>query len=109
GVVLRKYSISACGCMQKQRYLGIVIDTMPISVLNSIDMPTKPIDDLRLASLREQHALHRHPETVQDEIFRSESFFDSRDLVQVRYEMLRRHRIEGKAISDVARSFGVSR
>jgi len=82
---------------------------MSISVINSIDMSTKPIDDLRLASLREQHALHRHPETVQDEIFRSESFFDSRDLVQVRYEMLRRHRIEGKAVSDVARSFGVSR
>ena len=72
-------------------------------------MSTKPIDDPRLASLREQRALHRHPETVQDEAFRSDDFFDPRDLVQVRYEMLRRHRIDGKAVSDVARSFGVSR
>lgn len=82
---------------------------MPHSVLNNIDMPTKPIVDSRLASLREQHALHRHPETVQDEVFRSDSFFDPRDLVQVRYEMLRRHRIDGKTVSDVAHSFGVSR
>jgi len=78
-------------------------------VLNSIDMPDKPIDDLRLASLRDQRALHPHPETIQDEVFRSDSFFDPRDLVQVRYEMLRRHRIDGRAVSDVARSFGVSR
>ena len=72
-------------------------------------MSTKPIDDPRLASLREQRALHRHPETVQDEAFCSDDFFDPRDLVQVRYEMLRRHRIDGKAVSDVAHSFGVSR
>ena len=72
-------------------------------------MSAKPIDDPRLASLREQRALHRHPETVQDEAFRSDDFFDPRDLVQVRYEMLRRHRIDGKAVSDVAHSFGVSR
>ena len=73
-------------------------------------MSTKPIDDPRLASLRrKQRALHRRPETVQDEVFRSDGFFDPRDLVQVRYEMLRRHRIDGKAVSDVAHSFGVSR
>ena len=89
--------------------LRIVLDTISFGVLNNIDMPTKPIDDLRLASLREQRALHRHPETVQDEVFRSDSFFDPRDLVQVRYEMLRRHRIDGKAVSDVAHAFGVSR
>jgi transposase len=72
-------------------------------------MTTKPLDDPKLASLREQRALHRHPENVQDEVFRSDDFFDPRDLVQVRYEMLRRHRIDGKAISDVAHSFGISR
>jgi transposase len=72
-------------------------------------MSTKPLDDPKLASLREQRALHRHPENVQDEVFRSDDFFDRRDLVQVRYEMLRRHRIDGKAVSDVAHSFGVSR
>ena len=109
GVVLHSDSVIAFRCVCKQRVLRIVLDTMPSSVLNDIDMSTKHIDDPRLASLREQRALHRHPETVQDEVFRSDSFFDPRDLVQVRYEMLRRHRIDGKAVSDVAHSFGVSR
>jgi transposase len=77
-------------------------------VLNTVDMTTKPFDP-KLKSLQEQRALHRHPEDVQDETFQSNEFFDRRDLVQVRYEMLRRHRVEGKAISDVAHSFGVSR
>jgi transposase len=109
GVVLHSDGGIACGCIHKQTVLRIALDTMPFVVLNNIDMTTKPIDDLRLASLREQRALHRRPETVQDEVFRSDSFFDPRDLVQVRYEMLRRHRIDGKAVSDVAHSYGVSR
>jgi transposase len=89
--------------------LEIVLDSILVCVLNKIDMPIKPLDDPKLKSLREQRALHRHPENVQDETFRSDDFFDPRDLVQVRYEMLRRHRIDGKAVSDVAHSFGVSR
>ena len=96
-------------CIREPRLLGIVLDTSAWCVLNESDMSTKPVGDPRLASLREQRALHRHPENVQDAVFRSDDFFDPRDLVQVRYEMLRRHRIDGKAVSDVARSFGVSR
>ncbi len=109
GVVLLNDSEIAYRAIQKWRLLRIVLDTRALAVLNKSDMSTKPIDDPRLASLREQRALHRHPETVQDEAFRSDDFFDPRDLVQVRYEMLRRHRIDGKAVSDVAHSFGVSR
>ena len=109
GVVLLSDSEIAYRRIQKRRLLRIVLDTRALNVLNKSDMSTKPIDDPRLASLREQRALHRHPETVQDEAFRSDDFFDPRDLVQVRYEMLRRHRIDGKAVSDVAHSFGVSR
>jgi len=72
-------------------------------------MRAQPSDDPRFKSLRALRALHPHPERVQDETFRSDDFFDPRDLLQVRYEMLRRHRIEGKAVSAVARSFGFSR
>jgi len=109
GVVLLNDSIMACICALNQRLRKIVLDTTPVCVLNTIDMTAKPLDDSKLKSLRGQRALHRHPENVQDETFRSNDFFDRRDLVQVRYEMLRRHRVEGKAISDVAHSFGVSR
>jgi transposase len=95
--------------VQKQRLPKIVLDTLPVYVSNKIDMPTPPPHDPKLKSLREQRALHGRPEDVQDETFRSNNFFDPRDLIQVRYEMLRRHRIEGKAVSEVAHWFGVSR
>jgi hypothetical protein len=108
-VILLNHSIVVCICIWKQRLCRIVLDTMPVCVLNNVDMTTKPLDDPKLKSLREQRALHRHPENVQDETFESNDFFDRRDLVQVRYEMLRRHRIEGKAISDVAHSFRINR
>ena len=91
-------------CMAK-----IVLDKLSKHVFNNSDMPAQPSDDPRLKSLREFHALHHHPEKVQDETFRSDGFFDPRDLLQVRYEMLRRHRIDGKAVSAVTRSFGFSR
>jgi transposase len=46
---------------------------------------------------------------VQDEAFLQHPFFDRRDRVQVKYEMLRRHRVEHHPVSEVADSFGVSR
>lgn len=101
--------MTGCKYVYRRTVSEILLDSILVCVLNKIDMPIKPLDDLKLKSLREQRALHRHPENVQDETFRSDDFFDPRDLVQVRYEMLRRHRIDGKAVSDVAHSFGVSR
>ena len=87
----------------------IILDKASEYVCNNIDMRAQPSDDPRLKSLREFRALHRHPEKVQDETFRSDGFFDPRDLLQVRYEMLRRHSVEGVSIVDVAANFGVSR
>ena len=39
----------------------------------------------------------------------AQQFFDPRDRVQVKYEMLRRHRVDGRAVSHVAEAFGISR
>ena len=66
-------------------------------------------DDAKAVALCDQGALHPHPEAVQDEVFRTYEFFDARDLVQVRYEMLRRHRVDGRPVTEVSASFGVSR
>src|SRR5713101_8747651 len=41
----------------------------------------------------------RRPDVVQDEAFAREAFLDRRDRVQVKYEMLRRHRIEGRPVT----------
>jgi len=46
---------------------------------------------------------------VRDELFLSNAFFDPRDLLQVKYEMLRRVREDGVPVSHAAASFGVSR
>lgn len=65
--------------------------------------------DSKRAALIESGALNAHAQDVRDPAFSDSEFFDPRDLVQVRYEMLRRVRIEGQAIADAAVGFGVSR
>jgi len=65
--------------------------------------------DAKTEALRRQGALHPHPDSVRDEAFRLGEFFDPRDLVQTRYEMLRHHQVEGQAVTAVAGAFGVSR
>ena len=69
----------------------------------------KPAEDEKVEFLRARRALHPHPEKVEDENFQQSTFFDPRDVMQVRYEMLRRHRVEGRSIAETARAFGVSR
>jgi transposase len=73
-------------------------------------MPRRSPEDPKTAALRTAGALNRRPQSVLDEAFGGDQeFFDARDRVQVRYEMLRRHRVEGRPVSTVAAAFGVSR
>jgi len=60
-------------------------------------------------ALRQQGSLNPHPEQVTDELFLTNEFFDARDLVQVKYEMLRRVDNEGQPVSRSAAAFGFSR
>ena len=39
----------------------------------------------------------------------SHPFFDPRDRVQVKYEMVRRHQVDGRPVTEIAARFGVSR
>jgi transposase len=66
-------------------------------------------EDPKVAALRAAGALHPRPEAVQDEAFVRQEFFDRRDRVQVKYEMVRRHRVDGRPVTEVATAFGVSR
>ena len=68
-----------------------------------------PKNNPKLEALRQQRALNRRPGKVTDELFAEDSFFDPRDLVQVKYEMLRRVQAEGKSVTDAAAAFGFSR
>ena len=55
-----------------------------------------PAEDTKARSLASRGALHPHPGRVRDHLFQRSDFFDPRDLVQVRYEMLRRHLVDGQ-------------
>jgi transposase len=68
-----------------------------------------PPADGKAAALRAAGALHPHPEAVQDALFAGSAFFDRRDRVQVKYEMLRRQQADGRPVTEVATAFGVSR
>lgn len=65
--------------------------------------------DPKLQALRSLGALNQHPSSIKDELFADSDFFDRRDLVQVRYEMVRRVRKDGRPVAETAASFGVSR
>jgi transposase len=53
--------------------------------------------------------LNPRPEAVSDQAFASSGFFDARDLVQVKYEMVRRVESDGATVSAAADAFGFSR
>jgi len=72
-------------------------------------MPKTPHADSKTQSLRQSGTLNPRPQDVRDPLFRENDFFDARDLVQVKYEMLRRVSQEGRSIRQAAASFGFSR
>jgi transposase len=72
-------------------------------------MTRRPARDAKAAALRAHGTLHPHPDAVRDPLFASHEFFDPRDLVQVKYEMLRRVDVEGLPVARMADAFGVSR
>jgi transposase len=65
--------------------------------------------DSKLVALVASGTVNPHAQDVKDAVFIGSDFFDARDLVQVRYEMLRRVRTDGQTIAEVAARFGVSR
>src|SRR6266545_38330 len=65
--------------------------------------------DPKAEELAAARSLNPHPEAVVDEAFATSPFLDPRDLVQVKYEMVRRVRQEGAAVAAAAASFGFSR
>ena len=68
------------------------------------------MSDKKLAILRQSHTLHPHPERVSDPLFTSGSpFFDPRDLLQVKYELLRRVRVDGYSVASACSLCALSR
>jgi transposase len=65
--------------------------------------------DGKARELAASRTLNLRPEAVVDEGFQSSEFFDAQDLVQVKYEMVRRVGADGVSVSAAAGAFGFSR
>ena len=63
----------------------------------------------KVRALIEEGTLNLAPEKVQDPKFRDGEFFDPHDIVQVKYEMLRRVSVENASVTNATEEYGVSR
>ena len=72
--------------------------------------PKQPKDN-KTESLRKYGALNPHPKKVAEKMFSDSTleFFDPRDLVQVKYEMLRAVDKQGRSVKQASEAFGFSR
>jgi hypothetical protein len=68
-----------------------------------------PARDPKVEALRAEGALYRHAEQVTDPVFATHEFFDRRDVVQVKYEMIRRVEVEAQPVAATAAAFHFSR
>ena len=80
-----------------------------IIILTHRAMAKPPRADPKSKALREHGCLNRQPDKVTDPLFSQDVFFDRRDVVQVKYEMLRRVSADQRSVSAAAASFGFSR
>ena len=92
-------------------HIALTIDLQTI-ILGRNTLPSQEVimSDGKLENLRRSHTLHPHPDQVRDPLFTTGSaFFDPRDLVQVKYELLRRVRVDGESVSHAVSLFALSR
>ena len=91
-----------CGVMRS-------IMLLTLDVREEWYMARRTREDPKVAALVARRSLNPHPERVADEGFLASSFFDARDLLQVKYEMVRRVEVEGVSVKQAAAEFGFSR
>lgn len=72
-------------------------------------MAGRPRRDPKVEVLRESRTLNPRPEAVTDDAFAVSEFLDARDLVQVKYEMVRRVQMDAAPVTRAAAAFGMSR
>ncbi len=72
-------------------------------------MKTPQEKEAKQQLLNEQNVLYQKADTVTDELFQTLDFFDPHDLIQVKYEMVRRVQKEGWSVTCAAATFGFSR
>lgn len=76
---------------------------------NEAKMDKKIRDKSKINTLKEHGTLNPNAESVKDPLFMEHEFFDPSDLMQVKYEMLRRVYKEGESVKKASFAFGFSR
>jgi hypothetical protein len=72
-------------------------------------MARRPDRDGKVEALSASRTLNAHAAQVSDPAFAAGGLFDARDLVQVKYEMVRRVEAEEMTVAAAAAAFGFSR
>lgn len=67
------------------------------------------IESEKVEILRGQGALYKDAKKISDDLFKESDFFDPYDLVQVKYEMLRRVQEKKDTVSSTCKAYGFSR
>jgi transposase len=104
-----KYAVTRCQRLRisldtlldvRHKYIYVLWRSMPMK------SKSKP---LKAETLRQEGTLNPTPERVRDPRFQGNEFFDPHDIVQVKYEMLRRVSVENASVSATTEDYGVSR
>jgi transposase len=74
-----------------------------------LTMSQKNPDQSKIHALQRNGTFNKRAEAVQDPLFAENDFFDPQDLLQVKYEMLRRAGSDGQSITEICSRFGFSR
>ena len=95
--------------------LRISLDSLPLVRHKYIYILWRPMSmksknkPLKVEALRAEGTLNLTPEDVRDPKFQGNEFFDPNDIVQVKYEMLRRVSVENASVRAASEDYGVSR
>jgi transposase len=94
-------------CLTRSLFYGIIYLTLFKKEM--VIIMDKHNDDQKSKTLAQQGALNPRPDCVKDPLFKESDFFDPRDLVQVKYEMIRRVHTDRQTVAGAANAFGFSR
>ena len=86
--------------LSRHNYIRITKEVIPAK----INAKTEKVN-----ALLEEGTLNPAPGKVRDPKFQENEFFDPRDLVQVKYEMLRQVSVENSSVTETTEKYGVSR
>lgn len=63
----------------------------------------------KIKFLKSTNNLYSHPESINNELFKTKEFFDPHDKAQVKYELLRAYYVNQISVTEDCKQFGFSR